>query len=122
MAEKSILRFPKRSFGYGAIVIIRLPEPMGGGAKIYLRNIAKTKVAKLYHTPIETGISGRTDSGEEIPINTVGRWFFGVPGYMGHVRVSNWEGILAQVEFPADSPNIVYELINHIKEIIEGGG
>jgi hypothetical protein len=115
-----IQEFPVRLHGYGAAVVIRLPEPMGGGAKIYLRNVAKAKVPKMYHAPVETGISGRTDSGEEIPINTVGRWFFGVPGYMGHVRVSNWEGNLAKVEFPADSPSIVHELVDRLKKIVEG--
>jgi len=115
-----VQQFPVRLHGYEAVVAICLPEPMGGGAKIYLREIAKTKLSEFYFAPIETGIFGRTDSGEKIPINTVGRWLFGVPGYMGHIRVSNWEGNLAQVEFPADSPSIVHELVNRLKEVVEG--
>jgi len=113
-------KFPVRLHGYGALVAIRLPEPMGGSAKVYLRNVAKGRLPKLYHTPIETGISGHTDSGEEIPINSVGRWLFGTPGYMGHVRVSNREGDVANVEFPADSPSVVHELVRHLKESVEG--
>jgi len=113
-------KFPVRLHGYGALVAIQLPEPMGGSAKIYLRNVAKARLPELYHAPIETGISGRTDSGEEIPINSVGRWLFGTPGYMGHVRVSNWEGDIANVEFPADSPSIVHELVHRLKAVVEG--
>lgn len=109
-----------RLHGYGALVAIRLPRPMGDSAKIYLRNVAKARLPELYHAPIEIGISGRADTGEEIPINSVGRWLFGVPGYMGHVRVTNWEGDLAQVEFPADSPSIVHELIRRLKAVVEG--
>jgi hypothetical protein len=113
------MKFPVRLHGYGAAVAIRLPRPMGGSAKIFLRNVAKARLPELYHAPIECGISGRTDSGEEIPINSVGRWLFGVPGYMGHIRVSNWEGDLAQVEFPADSPAIVHQLIRRLKAVVE---
>jgi len=52
--------------------------------KVELRETAKT--LPYYHTCIEIEplVSGRSDNGKEIPINTVGRWLFGVPGYMGN--------------------------------------
>jgi hypothetical protein len=112
-------QFPKRLNDYSNRVTIELPEKMGAGAKIYLREIAKEQLPALYHQPIETGISGRTDIGQEIPINTVGRWLFGTPGYMGHIRVTNWDGCDAMVEFPKDSPVIVKDLIAGMKETIE---
>jgi hypothetical protein len=113
-------KFPVRLHGKRTLVAINLPEPMGGSAKVYLRNVAKSEVSELYNAPIEIGISGRTDTGEEIPINTVGRWLFGTPGYMGHVTVFNWEGHVANVEFPKDSPSVVHELIRRLKAAVEG--
>lgn len=118
----SAQKFPVRLHGYGAFVVIQLPKPMGGSAKIYLRDVAKERVPELYHLPIETGICGQTDSGKEIPINTVGRWLFGTPGYMGHVRVDGWEGNLAKVELPKDSPSVVHGLVNRLKAAVEEGG
>lgn len=113
-------QFPVRLHGHEALVAIRLPHPMGGSAKLYLREVAKAQLPELYHQPIVTGIAGRTDSGQEIPINSVGRWLFGVPGYMGHIRVDNWEGTDCKVEFPRDSPDVIFALINRLKAVIEG--
>lgn len=116
MSGKKLV-FPIRLFKLDAVVEIRLPWPMGGSAKIFLRNIAK-KIPE-YHQPIECEISGRSDSGQQIPINSVGRWLFGVPGYMGHTRVSNWEGTTAKVEFPQEAPEVVHTLIAEIKGRVE---
>jgi len=112
-------RFPVRLHGYDALVVIRLPRPMGGNAKVFLRDAARSRLGHMYHHPIETGISGRSDTGQEIPINSVGKWLFGTPGYMGHVRVINWEGLDAKVEFPKDSPRIVHELLTALKRVVE---
>lgn len=111
-------RFPVRLHKLDRVEVIRLPRPMGGPAKVWLREQAKA--LPEYHQAIVTGISGRTDSGQEIPINTVGRWLFGTPGYMGHVRVSNWEGQEAKVEWPAQSPDVVHTLITKLKTRVEG--
>lgn len=113
-------KFPVRLRGPLTSVAIHLPCPMGGSARVYLRNVAKDQVADIYHHPIETGISGRTDNGAEIPIDTVGRWLFGTPGFMGHARVKNWEGDDAIVEYPLDSPDVVHYLIRHLKAAVEG--
>lgn len=111
-------KYPIRLHGYGEMVAIRLPQNMGGSAKIYLRNVAK-EVRCLYSLPIETGISGHTDSGKAIPIDTLGKWLFGTPGYMGHIRVSNWDGCDCKVEFPQNSPAEVAELVSEIKKRVE---
>lgn len=113
------INFPARLVGYGACVEINLPRPMEGSAKVFLRDVARSVPA--YHQKIETNICGRTDAGQAIPIDNVGKWLFGTPGYMGHIRVSNWEGTTAVVEFPADSPIIIFDLINEIKTIVETG-
>jgi len=109
--------FPKRLHGKTKLVAVRLPgKPMGGMAKIHLRNIAKN--IPEYHQKIETGICGQDGLGNKIPINSVGRWLFGVPGYMGHIRVMHWEGD-CKIDFPADSPEIVHRLVQLIKEKAE---
>jgi len=112
-------QFPIRLRGQKTVVAIRLPEPMGGSAKIFLRSVAREHLSELFHQPIECGISGRSDIGQPIPINSVGRWLFGVPGYRGHVVVSNWEGCLRKVEFPAGSPHVVGVLVEALKREVE---
>lgn len=121
MAEKEIIEFPSRLPGYGATVTICLPKNMGADAKVFLREIAKknSPVKALYHQKIETGICGCTEDNQKIPINTVGRWIFGTPGYAGHIRVSNWNGRVAKVEFPGESPEIVHLLIAELKKLVE---
>lgn len=113
------LQFPFRLIGFGARLIIELPEPMGVSAKIFMRNVAKNQFASLYHQKIQTGICGRSDDGKDIPINSIGRWLFGVPGYMGHVRVSNWQGTVCIVDYPKDSHELVHGLLNKVKAEIE---
>lgn len=63
----------------------------GTGLKTEVRNIAKT--LPLYHTPVETDpeVTGRTDDGKVIPINTLGKWLFGAPGYKGNMIIESFE-------------------------------
>lgn len=115
--QQQPIRFPVRLHGYDRVEIIRLSRNMGPSAKVWLREIAKE--LPEYHQPIECAIAGRTDTGQSIPINNVGRWLFGVPGYMGHIRVSNWDGLEARVEWPSQSPHVVHELIARLKAQVE---
>lgn len=100
---------------------------MGGGAKIYLRNIAKMPENKelfsLYFTPIvlDPLVSGISDSGKKIPIDNVGKWFAGTPGYAGHVIVENFKGNIALVKIPEQSPLEVFLLLYELKRAVEGG-
>ncbi|MBP9802978.1 MAG: hypothetical protein KBD14_01570 [Candidatus Pacebacteria bacterium] len=115
-------KFPVRLHNkQDAIVAIQLPKPMGGSARLFLREIAKNQLGHLYHQPVETGISGRDNSGNEIPINSVGRWLFGTPGYMGHgrVRFLDDKGQEIAFLFPKDSPIVVHQLILEIKKTVE---
>ena len=41
-----------------------------------------------YEAPACCKACGRGADGEDIPVNTVGRWLFGVPGYRGHLSAS----------------------------------
>ena len=117
---KTPLKFPTRLCGEETEITLRLPEAMGGGAKIFLRSFAKERLAGLYHQPIEieAGICGRSDSGDEIPINSLGRWLFGVPGFKGHVRVDGWQAD-CKIRFPKDSPKVVHSFFRWLKKAVE---
>ena len=118
--EKKEIEFPVRLFCHPRKVeVIRLPRYMGGQAKIFLRNVGKE--ISEYHYSVYCQISGRTDNGKEIPIDNVGKWLFGVPGYMGHIRVCGFEGHDVRVEWPESSPEIVHKLVAEIKKQVESG-
>lgn len=56
---------------------------LGGSQKTYVRNLAKKH--HLYRQPVDNGgVNGTMDNGETIPIDTLGKWLFGTPGYKGH--------------------------------------
>lgn len=116
--DKRSLSFPSRLHGDLKEVIIDLPESMGGSAKLYLREIAKN--LPEYRQPINAGDTGRTDSGKVIPVDTAGKWLFGVPGYQGHIQVLNWESNTCTVRFPDESPEIIHDLIEALKSAVEG--
>ena len=112
-------KFPAQATNYGAMLFIRLTNNMGSDAKAYLREMAKKHFPEMFSQPIKTEFSGHTKDGEEIPIDSVGLWLFGAPGYPGNIRVSNKKGAEAKVEFPPKSPRTVYLLLFELKQIIE---
>ena len=79
-------------------------EKWGYAFKLKLREVAKK--CPIYHQKVETNIEGTSENGEKIPINTVGRWTFGVPGYAGHIVA-----YAGKIIVPKESPKEVYELI-----------
>lgn len=89
----------------------------GTGLKTEIRNIAKT--LPLYHIPVKLDpeVSGRTDDGAVIPIDTLGKWLFGTPGYMGNMIVESFEENVC-FRLP-DVPEAV-ELITQAVKILAG--
>jgi hypothetical protein len=66
----------------------------GASFKIFLRNELK-KVSE-YHTPVELdnpNVAGRTEDGIPIPVNTLGRWMFGVSGYAGNAVFDGFKDV-----------------------------
>jgi len=66
----------------------------GAGFKVFLRN--ELKKIPEYHTPIELDnpeVAGRTEDGIPIPVNTLGRWLFGVPGYAGNAVFDGFKNV-----------------------------
>jgi len=57
---------------------------VGHELKVLLRE--RLRSHPLYSMPVKTSppVEGRTDAGVPIPINTLGRWLWGVPGYAGN--------------------------------------
>jgi len=80
-------------------------------SKVFLRE--KLKGVPEYHTPIELdnpAIAGRTDTVVPIPINTLGKWLFGVPGYAGNAVFDGF----------SDPPKVVVNIHSEVQpEVIE---
>jgi len=81
--------------------------------KVLVRDAAKH--AAWYHLPIVLipEVQGRSDAGEEIEVNTLGRWLFGVPGYQGNARFIGWPDV-PYVELPEWCPD---EVIHGLLEL-----
>ncbi len=66
---------------------------------------------QIYKLNIELdnkNISGKSDNGNIIPINNIGRWLFGVPGYGGNAIFNEYDGF---VYLSNETPEIVDEMI-----------
>jgi len=70
----------------------------GDGFKLYLRDVLKR--VPEYHRVIELDfrVEGKSNEGVPIPVNTLGRWLFGVPGYAGNARFIAHPGKVPVVE------------------------
>jgi len=89
------LVLPVRAFGKRLVYEFSGISVRGASFKVFLRNELK-KVSE-YHTPVEldnSNVAGRTEDGVPIPINTLGRWLFGVPGYAGNAVFDGFKDVL----------------------------
>lgn len=97
-------------------VEVSLPQP----AQTFWDDVCKAfresaKSSQLYFLPVDNGgYCGRTDSGDEIKINTLGKWLFGTPGYAGHVMYEPITARVFRVHYPADAPAEVRELLSSV--------
>lgn len=96
-----MLKLPVRGLP-GMRVVYEFPDlqgkVLGDGFKLYLRDVLKR--VPEYHTVLEFDfqVEGRSDKGIPIPVNTLGRWLFGVPGYAGNARFMSLPGEIPTVE------------------------
>lgn len=92
----------------------------GTSLKFAIRECAKQ--LPEYHMPIiiegyETEpLTVKADNGKTITINTLGKWIFGTPGYMGHVIVDSFKTDKIVVHYPELAPP---EIPNLLKKAIE---
>jgi hypothetical protein len=85
-------------------------EPLFGNQKIYVRNLAKDH--QNYGIKVDNGgVNGTNEKGEPIPIDTLGKWLFGVPQYKGH--------ILFDIHQTANAPIVCYVPQGCPQEVID---
>lgn len=100
-------------------VCIETPGVPGGGSyKIALREAAKRLPAYHLRVEIEPPVEGRTDTGIPIPVNTLGRWLWGVPGYAG-VAVFDGFADPPRVYIPSAAPDAAIELIRAAAGLVQ---
>jgi hypothetical protein len=86
-----------------------------------LKNAIHNEAKKLeaYHKKIEWSAVGYDDDGNPIPIDSVGKWIFGVKGYAGHV-IFDYQGHdicpgvfkdKVRISLPLETPGIVTEIL-----------
>jgi len=71
-----------------------------------------------YRIPIDNGgVRGRTDQGKEIPIDVLGKWLFGTPGYKGHRIFEpdfSGEKFAVIIFFPQEASQEVLEMLKAV--------
>jgi hypothetical protein len=93
----------------------------GASFKLYLRN--ELKKIPEYRIPVEldnSNVTGRTDDGVPIPVNTLGRWLFGVPGYAGNAVFDGF-GDVPRVVVNI-SPTTSTEVVELIDRLLSAAG
>lgn len=63
------------------------------------------------------GVCGRTDQGKEIPIDVLGKWLFGTPGYKGHKIFEpdfSEEKFALTIYFPQEASREVLEMLKTV--------
>ncbi|NLE07257.1 MAG: hypothetical protein GX627_01415 [Parcubacteria group bacterium] len=114
--EKTEISFPSGFAPLNTQVDIQVSKPLGLIAGVVVHEEARK--LPLYNQPIKCDAKGQSKDGEEIVVNTVGRWLFGVPGYSGHIRIVPSQDKVS-IYYPKESPGIVHELIKSLKEAVE---
>ncbi|MCK5044668.1 hypothetical protein KAR26_02980 [Candidatus Parcubacteria bacterium] len=122
MAE--IVEFPDELEEYGVEVekkevIIEVPSLVGVTDEEYLRMFAKSYLRKKYFQKIKTKAVGHTEKNGKIFINIVGGWLFGVPGYRGRLTIKEFKDNKVTLQFPVESPEIIHQFIDELKQKIE---
>jgi hypothetical protein len=116
---EKILELPVRTNNL-SLITVKFPvkNKWGTGLKFAVRDEAKK--LSIYKMPIQTypiPIAGKADNGKEIPINILGKWLFGTPGYMSNMVVESFE---EDVTFRLPDVPEVHDLINQaVKNLIK---
>jgi len=101
-------------------IVVNTPNRWGYGLKIAIRQVAKR--LPEYHLRIKNPdpevCCGRDQSGNKIPIDTLGRWAFGVPGYMGHLVFEGGRKDKIIIYIPPGSPPELIALIEKATKLL----
>jgi len=117
------ITLPARTFAYplrlelpqfsAALDALEVEGYSRGSFKLLVRDAANK--TQWYYLPVVLvpDVQGRSDTGEVVEVNTLGRWLFGVPGYQGNARFIGWPDV-PYVELPEGCPD---EVINGLLEL-----
>ncbi len=89
---------------------------LGLTAKVFLQEQGRT--LPTYNKKIACDDVGKDGDGNEIKVDTVGRWLFGVPGYDGHIRVTP-DDEMTRIYYPANSGEVVHQFLLELKKVVE---
>lgn len=95
---------------------INTKRQLGATAAVWIQEHAR-KLEEYYY-PVDCWQIGKDGDNNEISINTLGRWLFGVPGYNGHVRVVPDDEHIT-VHYPSE-PAEAEALLSRLKMTVEG--
>ena len=99
-------------------IVIHTHRKLGATASVWLHEIARK--LEEYNWPIDCWQVGKDSAGNEIKIDRLGRFLFGVPGYDGHIRIIA-DGPEIVVYYPSE-PTEAEMLFNKLKSEIERRG
>lgn len=106
------ITFPNTPLPLDASIDISTPKPLGLTAKVLIQECARK--LPIYNQSIECEVMGYDNKGNDISVNTVGRWLFGVPGFSGHIRITAGETAIV-IHYPKSAPEEVHELLSSLK-------
>lgn len=93
-------------------------QNLGITASVWLQEVARK--LEEYNLPMDCWQVGQDSAGNEIKIDRLGRFLFGVPGYDGHLRIAA-NGPEVTVYYPSE-PVEAELLLQRIKSETEKGG
>jgi len=100
------------------ILTIKVQKKLGVTAFVWLHEIARK--LEEYNIPVDCWQVGKDAAGNEIKIDRLGRFLFGVPGYDGHLRIVT-NGPEVTIHYPSE-PVEAEVLMNRIKSEVEKRG
>jgi len=95
---------------------INVGRPLGLTAKVFLQEQGRS--LQSYNQEIDSGEVGKDADNNEIKVNTVGRWLFGVPGYDGNIRVTS-DNEVVRIYYPVNSDEVVQQFLLELKQVVE---
>ncbi len=98
-------------------LVFGIPNKWGSSLKLAIREAAKH--TPEYFFPIDFPFSGKSESGEEIPVNTLGRWVFGVPGFAGHLVFEGGTEDKIVIHYPEGTPEEAKTMIRKAVENLQ---
>lgn len=96
-------------------IVIYAQKKLGTTASVWLHEIARK--LEEYNWPVDCWQTGKDSAGNEIKIDRLGRFLFGVPGYDGHIRIAT-DGAEITIYYPSE-PTEAETLFNKLKSEVE---